>query len=66
MRFRQLLLLKHSGLTLRKDWQPEDTIQSMQPLADSLAKAMPQHSMWDAQLVQDLHQLHTLNITHIE
>jgi exonuclease III/ribonuclease HI len=66
MCLRQLLLLKQCGLTMRKDWQPEDAMQEMLPLADSLAAITPPSHDWDTQMVQDIHLLSSLGITHIE
>jgi hypothetical protein len=65
MCLRQLLLMKQCGLTLRKDLQPEDAMKTMLPLADSLAAAMPPNHAWDTQLLQDIHHLSSLGITHI-
>jgi hypothetical protein len=66
MHLRQLLLMKQCGLTLRKDCQPEDTIQTMLPLASSLAALMPPDPELDTQLVHDTHLLNSLGVSHIE
>jgi exonuclease III/ribonuclease HI len=66
LRIRQLLALKRCNLSLMHGGTHEDTMQDMNGLAQALSAKLPDTTVWDNRVVQDIHTLHAAGITAVE